>query len=44
MYGTYLFDKPYFSYRMKREEQGGDDQLVRMLEFVQEIKQKIVEI
>lgn len=36
-------DKPYFSYRMKRDEQSGDDQLVRMIEFVAEIKDNLVE-
>ena len=36
--------KPYFTYRMKRDENTGDDQLRRMLEFVEEIKQNIVEL
>ena len=37
-------EKPYFSYRMKRDEQSGDDELIRMLEFVSEIKNSIVEV
>ena len=37
-------DKPYFTYRMRRDENTGDDQLSRMLEFVTEIKKNIVEI
>ena len=37
-------EKPYFGYRMKRDETTGDDQLMRMLEFVEEIKKNVVEI
>lgn len=37
-------DKPYFTYRMKRDEQSGDHELMRMLEFALEIKKNIVEI
>ncbi|MDO4188784.1 MAG: transcription-repair coupling factor [Lachnospiraceae bacterium] len=37
-------DKPCFTYRMKRDESTGDDQLARMLEFVDEIKKNIVEV
>ena len=37
-------DKPYFTYRMDRNENSGDDQLRRMLEFVDEIKKNIVEV
>ena len=37
-------EKPYFTYRMARSEQTGDDQLAKMLEFVEDIKKNIVEI
>ena len=37
-------EKPYFTYRMARCEQTGDDQLAKMLEFVEDIKKNIVEI
>ena len=36
-------DKPYFTYRMPRNENTGEDELRRMLEFVADIKQNIVE-
>ena len=36
-------DKPCFTYRMKRDETTGDDQLSRMIEFVKEIIDSIVE-
>jgi len=35
-------EKPYFTYRMKRDESTGDYQLERMIEFVQEIREGIV--
>ena len=36
-------EKPYFTYRMPRNEDTGDDELKRMLEFVANIKKNIVE-
>ncbi|MCF0120107.1 MAG: transcription-repair coupling factor, partial [Oscillospiraceae bacterium] len=36
-------EKPYFTYRMKRDETTGDAQLMRMIEFVKEIKRELVE-
>ena len=37
-------EKPYFTYRMKRDESTGEHQLARMLEFVEDIKKNIVEV
>ena len=37
-------NKPAFIYRMNRSETTGDDQLRRMLEFVTQIKENIIEI
>lgn len=37
-------EKPYFTYRMQRNENTGDDQLAKMLEFVEQIKKNIVEV
>lgn len=36
-------EKPYFAYRMPRNENTGEDELRRMLEFVDDLKQNIVE-
>jgi len=36
-------EKPYFAYRMKRDEISGSDALKRMLEFTAEIKENLLE-